>query len=101
MVKKIALKFGHSTGHCALYISVRQQIYVIAGDEQQNCEYYDINTDSCTEIAPVNDKGKYNASACLFNDKFIYLIGGRNQNNFLEKLGIDGNNEWIVVDIKN
>ena len=96
------LKFDHQRGHSVLYIAVKQRFYILGGYLKKNCEYYDINEDTCIEIAPVNDKMKCYASGCLCNDKFIYLIGGsKSQENFLEELDIDGNNEWKVIDIKN
>ena len=70
------MKFEHISGHCALYVAAKQRIYVLAGRDQNNCEFYDLIADSCSEIASVNDKWKDWASACLFNDKFIYLVGG-------------------------
>ncbi len=64
----------------------------MGGSSQNNCEYYDINEDKCTGISPVNDKFKYFASACLLDNKFIYVIGGDkdDQNNLLERYMIDG-----------
>ena len=78
IIKKVDLKFEH-VYHSVLYVAVKQRVYVLVGYEQRDCEYYDINADSCIEIAPVNDQMKCMASACLFNDKFIYLISGHKE----------------------
>ena len=76
----------------ALHFLLEKSLPTAAGYDQKQCEYYDINEDTCTEIPPVNDKQKYHASSCLLNNKYIYLIGGDkyDQNNFLERYMIDG-----------
>ena len=76
--------------HCVCYVPTKHCVYVIAG-YNKDCEYYDVKENTCTQIAPVNDKEKWSVSCCLLNDKYIYVIGGYDQNNKLERYDIDGN----------
>ena len=56
-----------------------KNIYVFGGegddDYLKHCEMYSILNDEWTEIASLGKK-KESASACIFNNQFIYVIGG-------------------------
>ena len=65
----------------------------------QQCEYYDIDKDEWVEIAPLIDRQKIQASCCLFQDKYIYVIGGHYyyQESQLDRYNIQ-DNQWQSCD---
>lgn len=61
------------------YDNKRQNIYVFGGldgiDEMDICEKYSIEDDEWTVMSTMPKK-KYLVSACIFNNEFIFVIGG-------------------------
>ena len=67
-----------------------------------DCEKYSVENDQWTPISNMN-RLKSNASACILNNKFIYILGGKNEDagilNEIEKYEID-KEYWKFVQIK-
>lgn len=85
-------------GFGIVYDSKRKDIYVFGGLHKSflnHCEKYSIENDKWTNISPMSN-GKQNASACIFDNKVIYVIGGYNKDfcvNDFEKYSI-ANGKW-------
>ena len=62
-----------------VFDSYGQDIFVLGGEDGKkkinNCEKYSIDNDSWTKIKPMSKK-KSKVSACIFNNVYIYAIGG-------------------------
>ena len=65
-----------------------------------SCEYYDVNNNEWTEFANLNEK-KYNMSASILNNRFIYLFGGYDDRfgsiKSLEQYDITERKTWEVL----
>lgn len=92
------------------YDNKQDYIYVLGGENGikkiNTCEKYSIQNDKWTFIKPMSQK-KSKISACIFNNQFIYSIGGltEGQNyiqiyNEIEKYDI-GENTWSLIQIDN
>jgi len=57
------------------YNSKDKEVYVFGGDFVNHCEKYLVEIDEWVLIEPMA-KRKYGASACIFNNKHIFVIGG-------------------------
>jgi len=95
------------------YDTAGKNVYVIGGNDGEyldHCEKFCTITNKWTVIAPMNQK-KRNASVCIFNNQFIFAIGGYNNkiynkhgtlnNKFLkeiEKYEIE-TNTWQTIEI--
>ena len=99
-LKKYDFALCHNKGH----------IYVLCGKivcktVVNNCEKYNIKTDSWSEIAP-SIKKRYAASCSICQDsQKIYLFGGRSESanlmiNEIEEYDI-GSDSWKIVHLKN
>lgn len=53
--------------------------------QSASCEVYDFEHDSWTKISSLNH-GRYYCSACSFNKRFIYVIGGINKNGIINTI---------------
>ena len=67
------------SNHSITYDDKKQNIYVFGGNDGDNnishCEKYSVKFDKWTIISPMSNIKK-NASVCIFNGKYIFVIGG-------------------------
>jgi N-acetylneuraminic acid mutarotase len=49
------------------------------------CEIYDISSDKWLKINNLN-QGRYYCSACAFNKRFVYVIGGINKSGIINTI---------------
>lgn len=70
---------------CITYDRIKQVIYVFGGhtnDKTSNsgflnhCEKFSLTKNKWTVMSPMENK-KSLASSCMFNNEFIYVIGGK------------------------
>ena len=78
MVNKMDLHLNRANfGIC--YNTTAKTIYAFGGHSEfgciSHCERYDVEKDEWKVIAPMFKK-RENPSACVLNDKFVYVIGG-------------------------
>lgn len=63
------------------YDPKRKYIYVLGGNGGKaalnHCEKYSLENDEWVDIKPMI-LAKYFSSACIFNNEFIFVIGGAN-----------------------
>ena len=72
------------------------------GDVTRDCEVFDLNTQTCSKIAPLNTPCA-NSAATSFAGQFIFKFGGilnKNEGNSLIEMYSVKNNRWIVVNIE-
>lgn len=70
------------------YDDKKKEVYVFGGKSGgylNNCEKYSIDKDVWTELKPMINK-KHCSSACIFNNQFIYVIGGKGANGCLNEI---------------
>lgn len=86
------------------YDSVRKDVYVFGGEGQgfsflNHCEKYSLPSDLWTPIAPM-EKEKSNASACILDSKYIFVIGRFNYGclNDIEKYNITSDS-WESINV--
>lgn len=83
------------------YDDLEEEIYVIGGQGNNfnylsHCERYTKETDEWIEMRPLN-KAKANASVCIINNQYIYVIAGINDSSSLsdiERYSIETNAAW-------
>ena len=66
--------------HCLLYSDKYKTIFVLSGHNQKKCEYAKINEKGCIteweELLPLKEP-REDCLGFLFNEKYIFLIGGK------------------------
>ena len=79
--------------HCLLYSNYYKTIFVLSGHNQKKCEYAKINENDCIteweELMPLREP-REDCLGFLFNEKYIFLIGGNQYNK---------NNSYDMFDI--
>lgn len=89
--------FEHHS-HSLLYSQKFNSIILCSGHKQRNCEYLNLNPDLNKEenkwkrLHPLK-KVRENAIALLFNEKYIFLIGGKNEEGII-------NEDYEVIDFE-
>ncbi|CDW73240.1 kelch motif family protein [Stylonychia lemnae] len=70
--------------------------------QSSTCETYDIQNDTWTKIASLN-YGRYYCSACQFNKRFVYVIGGINKNGLITQIekydSFQNDSKWQVLEL--
>ena len=69
--------FQHQS-HSVIYCPKFDSIIVLSGYEQKNCEYFNIKENKWEILYPLR-KPRENAISFLFNEKYIFIIGGKYQ----------------------
>jgi hypothetical protein len=70
--------FEHQS-HSLLYLEKYNSIAVCSGYQQKNCEYFNLKDNKWEMLYPLR-KPRENAISLLFNEKYIFLIGGNDSN---------------------
>ncbi len=83
--------FKHQS-HSLLYSKKFNTIFMCSGYNQRNCEYFDLNENKWKRLFPLQ-KPRENALAFLFNEKYIFLIGGKNNEGNI-------NEDYDVIDFE-
>ena len=89
--------FEHHS-HSLLYSEKFNSIILCSGHKQRNCEYLNLNQDlnngenKWKRFHPLK-KVRENAIALLFNEKYIFLIGGKNEEGII-------NEDYDVIDFE-
>ena len=83
--------FEHQS-HSLLYSKKFNAIFICSGYKQRNCEYFDLNENKWKRLYPLQ-KPRENALAFLFNEKYIFLIGGKNNEGNI-------NEDYDVIDFE-
>ena len=79
--------------HCLLYSNYYKTIFALSGHNQKKCEYAKINEEECIteweELIPLREP-REDCLGFLFNEKYIFLIGGNpyNKNNSYDMFDI-------------
>ena len=79
--------------HCVLYSNYYKTIFVLSGHNQKKCEYAKINENDCIteweELMPLREP-REDCLGFLFNEKYIFLVGGNqfNKNNSYDMFDI-------------
>ena len=84
--KAVKITQGKAMNQARLYFGitygeVKKEVYVFGGgycnDYLNHCEKFCTQTNEWIDIAPMKEK-KWDASACILNNQFIFVIGGYN-----------------------
>lgn len=79
--------------HCLLYSNNHKTIFVLSGHNQRKCEYTKVDEKDCItkweELIPLRE-AREDCLGFLFNEQYIFLIGGNKFNN---------NNNYDMFDI--
>ena len=77
--------------HSVLYSKLYNTIFVLSGHNQKKCEYSKLNDKgeiiNWEEIIPLNTP-RENPISFLLNDKYIFLIGGKNDNDNINNYNV-------------
>ena len=79
---KISSTIYEHQSHSLLYLKKYNSIVICSGHQQDKCEYLNLNSDIQNEwkhLFPLR-KSRENAISLLFNEKYIFLIGGNDSN---------------------
>ncbi len=90
-INKITSCIFQHQSHSVLLCQKYNSILVLSGYEQKNCEYFDLKENKWETIYPLR-KPRENAISLLYNEKYIFLIGGKHQ----EKI----NEDYDVIDFE-
>ena len=93
-IDKISSSIFEHQSHCLLYSKNFNTIFLCSGHKQTNCEYLNLNEEECKwkRLYPLQ-KPRENALALLFNEKYIFLIGGKNEKGII-------NEDYDVIDFE-
>ena len=90
IIKLSSTLFEHQS-HTLLYLQKYNSIILCSGHKQKNCEFLNLNLDNNNEINnewkilfPLR-KARENAICLLFNEKYIFLIGGKDSDGKLNE----------------
>jgi hypothetical protein len=79
--------------HCLLYSNYYKTIFALSGHNQKKCEYAKVNENDCIteweELIPLREP-REDCLGFLFNEKYIFLVGGNQYNK---------NNSYDMFDI--
>ncbi len=79
IIKRIASTLYEHQSHSLLYLQKYDSIVVCSGYQQKNCEYFNLKDNNWELLYPLR-KPRDNAIPLLFNEKYIFLIGGNDSN---------------------
>ena len=93
-IEKIPSSIFEHQSHSLLYSKQFNTLLLCSGHKQINCEYLNLNEKELNwkRIYPLT-KPRENALAFLFNEKYIFLIGGKNEEGII-------NEDYDVIDFE-
>ena len=83
--------FEHQS-HSLLYLKKFDTIVMCSGHKQKNCEYFNLKENEWKRLYNLQ-KPRENALALVYNEKYIFLIGGKNQEGII-------NEDYDVIDFE-
>ena len=83
--------FEHQS-HSLLYLKKYNTIIMCSGHKQINCEYLNLDENKWKIFYPLQ-KPRENALSFVFNEKYIFLVGGKNQKGII-------NEDYDVIDFE-
>ena len=83
--------FEHQS-HSLLYLKKFDTIVMCSGHKQKNCEYFNLKENEWKRLYNLQ-KPRENALALVYNEKYIFLIGGKNQEGLI-------NEDYDVIDFE-
>ena len=94
IINKIPSSIFEHQSHSLLYSKRFNTIFQCSGHKQKNCEYLNLNEKELNwkRLHPLK-QARENALAFLFNEKYIFLIGGKNQEGII-------NEDYDVIDFE-
>ena len=93
-IDKISSSIFEHQSHCLLYSKNFNTIFLCSGHKQINCEYLNLSEEEpkWKRLYPLQ-KPRENALSFVFNEKYIFLVGGKNQKGII-------NEDYDVIDFE-
>jgi len=91
-IDKMPSSIYEHQSHSLLYLKKFDTIVMCSGYKQKNCEYFNLKENEWKRLYNLQ-KPRENALALVFNEKYIFLIGGKNREGII-------NENYDVIDFE-
>ena len=91
-IDKMPSSIYEHQSHSLIYLKKFDTIVMCSGHKQKNCEYFNLKENEWKPLYNLQ-KPRENALALVYNEKYIFLIGGKNQEGII-------NEDYDVIDFE-
>ena len=79
-IQKISSSLYPHCHHSVVYLKKYETIILCSGLNQINCEFFSLKSKKWDKLPPIK-KPRINALSFVYNEKHIFLVGGKDENN--------------------